>query len=218
MSEKRRVTEAVTFENAQFNEAGRTISGLSLLSTKSKNGYRYLETAMRAAVGKYNGVQVYISHPTAEELRTGRRDVMKLAGRVENPRYDGGKIRGDVVTLPDVHGQKFYNVSKLMPESLGCSHCADIDLVRRNGDLVVEEIKEVFSVDLVASPATTNSMFESAKNKRGPKIDEDEAFKIGMGQSDETEDSADAAYDVLAGREDGAPLGTLESAIIDNFI
>lgn len=156
-----RAVETVTFEDAIFEDGSNVVKNVCLLSPESQHGYRYSTEAMAEAVGKYNSVQVYISHPTEEELKTGRRDIMKLAGKVTTPRFEGGKIRGDVVTLPDDYGKKFLDVAKIMPESAGCSHVAELELTRLNGDLVVESIKEVLSVDLVASPATNKNMFES---------------------------------------------------------
>ena len=156
-----RTIEAVSFEDAKFEEESHIVRNVCLLSSESRHGYRYKTETMAKAIPLYSGTQVYISHPTEEELKSGRRDVMKLAGKVTSPRFEGNKIRGDVVTLPDEHGKKFYDVAKVMPESVGCSHVADIEIVRDNGDLVVESINEVFSVDLVASPATNENMFES---------------------------------------------------------
>lgn len=156
-----RAVESVSFEDAKFDDESQIVKNVCLLSPVSQHGYRYKTEAMARAISLYDGTQVYISHPTEEELKTGRRDVMKLAGKVQSPRFEGNKIRGDVVTLPDVHGKKFFDVAKVMPESVGCSHVADLELTRENGELVVESINGVISVDLVASPATNKNMFES---------------------------------------------------------
>jgi len=197
----KRVTESISFVGCEFQNATRTINGVVLLSPVSKNGYRYLENAMRAAVPKYN-TQVFISHPTKEELSTGRRDIMKLAGKVENARFESGKIKGDVRTLPDDYGRKFFDVAQMMPESAGCSHVADIAMGTLNGENVVEEIKEVLSVDLVANPATNAGVFESEQSgKRRSKINEDEAFDILTGENDEAEAGAESAFDAATKRD-----------------
>ena len=167
-----RAVESVSFEGAKFEDESKMVKNVCLLSPVSRNGYRYRTEAMAKATMLYDGVQVYISHPTVEEMKTGRRDVMKLAGKMTSPRFENGKIRGDVVTLPDVHGQKFYDVAKTMPESVGCSHVADLDLIREGGELLVDSIKEVFSVDLVASPATNKNMFESQNVNRNQETEE----------------------------------------------
>jgi hypothetical protein len=161
-----RATEDVSLDGAAFagEVNSRRINNVALCGMVSKNGYRYKEEAMRAAVGKYRSVQAFVSHPTVEELKTGRRDVRKLAGKVENPRFEGNKIRGDIVTLPDAEGEKFFNTAKIMPESVGLSHVADIKLIKEGEELVVEEIRDIFSVDLVASPATNRNMFESTED------------------------------------------------------
>jgi hypothetical protein len=50
------------------------------------------------------------------------------------------------------------------PENVGFSHNVEARTLRRGEQIVVEAITRVQSVDLVADPATTRSLFESAKN------------------------------------------------------
>ena len=51
------------------------------------------------------------------------------------------------------------------PENVGFSHNVEARTVRRGERIVVEAITRVQSVDLVADPATTRGLFESADRK-----------------------------------------------------
>ena len=153
------------FEDAEFDDEKKVIRNVVLLGEESKHGYKYSLSGMKEAVPLYDGTQVFINHPNDDEERAGRRDLMKLAGKVESPSFTEGenKVKGNVVLLNDQFGLKFFNIAKTMPEAAGCSQNA---IGRFNEERTcVEEIKKVFSVDLVASPATTKSVFEGINNK-----------------------------------------------------
>ncbi len=51
------------------------------------------------------------------------------------------------------------------PENVGFSHNVEARTVRQGDKIVVEAITRVQSVDLVADPATTRGLFESAAQK-----------------------------------------------------
>ena len=163
-----RLTEQILFAGAEFVEAdgaARVIKNVALLGPVSKNGRRYTAEAMAKAQGQYSGVQCFINHPTKEETQTGRRDVRNIAGVIENARMDGDKIKGDVKLLPDIAGQKFWDIASTMPHAASCSHVAMGNSVRRGNEVVVEEITKVLSVDLVANGATTDSVFEGQEQE-----------------------------------------------------
>lgn len=171
----KRLTEEITFSNAQFVESTdgspRLIKGVALLGGTARGkgkDYSYpvrtMETAVRA--GKYDNCRCFINHPTDGEVQTGRRDLMNLAGVCKNVRVEEGKIKGDVQVLPDQFGDKFFNIAKLMPEAASCSHIADGKLKSENGNVFVEEIKDVLSVDLVVQGATTENVFESLDHRK----------------------------------------------------
>jgi len=155
--------EDVSFLQAEFSEdnGARMIRNVAFLGGTSKHGYTYRQEAMRRAIPLYNGVRCFINHPTTEEEKTGRRDLMKLAGVTEGARHEDGKIKGNVKLLNDEYGQKFWNIAHTMPTAASCSHVAAGKLVNTNGEKCVEEINEVLSVDLVVQGATTSTVFES---------------------------------------------------------
>ena len=170
----KRLTEVISFTGVQFVESTegspRIIKGVALLGGTARGkgkGYTYpvrtMENAVRA--GKYDNCRCFINHPSMLEGEGGRRDLMNLAGIVKNPRVEDGKVKGDVQVLPDVFGDKFFNIAKLMPEAASCSHIADGKLKSEGGKVFVEEIKQVLSVDLVVQGATTHNVFESLEEK-----------------------------------------------------
>lgn len=159
-----RLVEEITLDGAAFVEDGgqKIIRGLVMLGQKSKHGYSYRPEAMKKAInaGVYEGVRLFIDH---SEKNAGR-SIMNLAGTFRNVRFEDGKIKGDAVLLADACGQKVWDIGKNMPHAAGFSHVADAKLVRSGGESFIEEIREVLSVDLVTTPATTQNMFESQES------------------------------------------------------
>jgi hypothetical protein len=164
---KQRFSEQVSFLQAQFEEDNgtRMIRNVAFLGAVSQHGYTYKQEAMQKGANLYNGVRCFINHPSKEEEQTGRRDLMKLAGVTSNPRYEDGKIKGDVKLLSDQYGQKFWDIAHTMPTAASCSHVADGSMIEEGGEKFVDEISEVISVDLVVQGATTSNVFESAERK-----------------------------------------------------
>jgi hypothetical protein len=164
-----KLIETVTFEGSDFHESEgvKMIRNVVLLGPVSKHGYTYRPEAMRRAVPLYERVRAFIDHPTADEERSKRRDVQKLAGQFINVRFEEGKIKGDIKLLPDECGQKFWNIARHMPNIASCSHMADGKMVTEGGHRYVEEISRVWSVDLVVEGATTASVFESTLARIG---------------------------------------------------
>lgn len=149
------------FEGARFKPEDNLIENVCLLGPVSKNGRDYPDAAMSKAVTLYEGVKLFVNHPSVDEMMAGSRDVMKLAGKAFNCKCEGNKIRADVKVLGDDDaGRKFMRIAQEMPDIAGFSHNAKVKSVMKNGREVVEEITKVYSVDLVAYPATTVGMFE----------------------------------------------------------
>lgn len=163
-----RLNEQMTFEGATFSEdnGNRTIQNVVFLGAESAHGYTYKQEAMAKAVGLYNGVRCFINHPNAEEEKSGRRDLMKMAGMTRDARHEDGKIKGSMVLLDDQYGRKFWNIAHSMPTVAGCSHVADGSMVEEGGKKFVDDISEVVSVDLVVQGATTKNVFESIDERK----------------------------------------------------
>lgn len=144
------------------------IKNVKLIGFESKNGRYYPPEVLRAAVHLYEGAKVNVDHP--ERGPMAERRIGDRIGQIKNVRYVAGSgLHGDFVFNPhhSMAGQIAWDAEH-SPESLGFSHNATMRLGRpdRNGNEVVESIVHVRSIDLVADPATTTSMFESVDHRR----------------------------------------------------
>jgi hypothetical protein len=157
------------------------VRNVALLGPESRNGYRYTAEAMQAAVPLYEGRPVFVDHAEAaldarpsgcgyrseSEVRSPiRRSIRDYAGQVVNPRFENGRVRGDL-RLAGPNTGWLLDLIEARPSDIGMSH---VVLARRTPDgQAVEHIERVVSVDIVAFPATTRSFVES-----GPPGDADE--------------------------------------------
>lgn len=158
------------FTESTFDPEKRTIDNVVLLGSDSKNKRVYTEGCMSRAVGMYEGAKAFVNHPSTEEEKTGRRDVRNLAGQFVNPRLVEGKIRANFKGLNNDSGKLFVEIAESMPGIAGMSHNAIGQWRSEDGKQIVEDIKRVISVDLVAEPATTQGMFESEQLNSGDEI------------------------------------------------
>lgn len=159
-------SESVTAEDKQ----GRLIRNVLLCGNKSRNGYAIPERAWKDAKALYEGKSVFIDHnmetPTARSVRD-------LAGHVENVRMADGRPRGDIRCLPNSNGDSVLVLAESKHRGLGMSHVARYKFSKDR--TTVESVDEVFSVDVVCGPATTNTFTE---NENGEKRMADEALDV----------------------------------------
>lgn len=134
------------------------IRGVKILGLASKNGREYLPAAVSEARALYEGAKVNVNH-----TKTGAepRDYRDRLGTIKNVRETQGGLYADLHYNPKnpVAEQLAWDAAHA-PENVGFSHVVDAQTARRGGRLVVESIKRVQSVDLVADPATTQGLFE----------------------------------------------------------
>lgn len=144
------------------------IRNVKLIGFESRNNRIYPPEVLRNAVHLYEGAKVNVDHP--ERGPMAERRIGDRIGQIKNVRFVAGSgLHGDFVFNPhhSMAGQIAWDAEH-SPESLGFSHNATMRLGRpdRNGNEVVESIVSVRSIDLVADPATTSSMFESVDHRR----------------------------------------------------
>ena len=142
--------------------AAKVARGVALCGPVSRNGYRYPEPVLRAAVPLYEGVPVFLDHPAVGSAAAGRggRSARDLAGSVTNARFEGGRLRGDVAALDTEAGRTFLALAAGNAPQVGMSH---VVLAERTADgREVARIERVLSVDAVAFPATTDRLRESS--------------------------------------------------------
>jgi len=149
------------FREITVDDTGKIIRNAALAGLVSRNHRRYTKEALSGGASRYNGVRVYIDHPSKEDERQGWRSVRDLAGQIENARFDGSKVRGDIKLLNNDGGKLTYEIATNMPNIAGMSHNAFGKYHRENGEEVIESIERVVSVDVVIEPATNDGFFEA---------------------------------------------------------
>lgn len=137
------------------------LRGVKLLGLRSRNGRRYVEKALREAIGLYEGSKVNVNHPEHDPLAP--RDYRDRLGLVRNVRFErGGGLFGDLHYNPrHTLAEQLAWDAEHAPENVGLSHNVLARTRRESDELVVEAITRVQSVDLVADPATTSGLFEA---------------------------------------------------------
>lgn len=146
-------------------EAG-IIRGVKILGKVSKNGRKYTEEAIAKARPLYEGAKVNIDHPKKDERA---RDWNDGIGELRNVviAEDGG-LRGDLhYNREHALAGKLAEDAERFPRQFGLSHNADGQARKSGKETIVESIDTVFSVDVVGSPATNKSLYESADKPHG---------------------------------------------------
>jgi hypothetical protein len=149
------------------HDAG-VIRGVKVLGAKSSNGRRYTPDAISRASDFYEGISVNVDHP--EKKPTQPRSSYDRFGWLENVRLEEGELYADLCVLK-THpmARRVMEAAERNPRLFGLSHNAQGNGRTEGGVFVVEEITEVRHVDLVADPATTQSLCESKMaNKKKP--------------------------------------------------
>lgn len=140
------------------------LRNVKILGFTSKNGRRYLPEAMREGFKLYENKVVNKNH---DRENGNDRDIDDRIGRIVNARFiEGEGIFGDVELLKS-HPmyERLMESAEKMPNCMGFSHLADCARKRVGGVDEVIKIRKVYSVDLVANPATTTSLAESEEKK-----------------------------------------------------
>ena len=155
------ITESLT-ASAKINRTAGVIKGVKLIGFESKNGRIYPAKVLKEAVHLYEGAKVNIDHPS-----TGPATERKYSDRfgiIRNVRFvESQGLFGDFHFNPhhSMTEQVLWDAEN-NPEALGFSHNAILRLGKpQNGKEVIEQIIQIRSMDLVADPATTTSLFES---------------------------------------------------------
>lgn len=134
------------------------IRGVKILGLVSMNGREYLREAVRDALALYEGAKVNVNHS-----KTGAepRDYRDRLGTVRSVREMADGLYADLHYNPRhaVAEQLAWDAAHA-PENVGFSHVVEATTRKQAGRIVVESIKRVQSVDLVADPATTRGLFE----------------------------------------------------------
>jgi hypothetical protein len=138
------------------------IRGAKILGIHSRNGRTYRPEALIEAVGLYEEAKVNVNHPKQSPL--GARDYQDRIGVLKNvaARPEEGLFADFHFNPKHALAEQLIWDAEHMPQNVGFSHNVQARTSRRGDQVVVEAITKVQSVDLVADPATTRGLFESA--------------------------------------------------------
>jgi hypothetical protein len=146
-------------QGSAIDSAARIVRNVALAGLHSRNGYRYTESALRAAAPLYDHRPVFLDH-APDPARPQVRSTRDLVGSIVHPRFEEGRIRGDIRLLDTDSARTFLALVESDAPGVGMSH---VVLARRSADGgTVEAIENVLSVDAVVNPATTSTFRESA--------------------------------------------------------
>jgi hypothetical protein len=155
------ITESMSSQARVDRDAG-LIKNVKLIGFESKNGRTYPPKALKAAVHLYEGAKVNLDHP--EKSPSQSRRYSDRIGVIRNARFvEGQGVYSDFRFNPKhPAAEQLCWDAENAPESLGFSHNAILRVGgTTNGREVIEQIVSIRSMDLVADPATTTSLFES---------------------------------------------------------
>ncbi|WP_437185583.1 hypothetical protein SH668x_002694 [Planctomicrobium sp. SH668] len=140
------------------DQTRRLVENIAIAGQSSRNGYAYAEDALEQAVALYDGKPVFLDHAVSRQ-RPLERSTRDLVGSVVNPRFENGRIRGDIQVLDTESGRTFLRLVEAEVPGVGMSH---VVLAERSQDgTQVVRIAQVYSVDAVINPATTTTFSES---------------------------------------------------------
>lgn len=139
-----------------------TVKGVRVCGLQSANGRRYLPQCLKRAVPLYDGVPVYQDHQPGN----GERPVADKIGVLRRPRFV--KDKGIVADLHYLRthplGARIGEAARCFGEAFGLSHHAECEVEELdNGGQLVTNIVKLWSVDLVAEPATAAGLFEGKR-------------------------------------------------------
>ena len=152
-------------QHSQVEPERRLVSNVALAGISSRNGYEYTAEALAAAVPLYNGKPVFLDHAAGGQ-RPSARSTRDLVGSIINPRFENGRLRGDIRVVETDSGRTFLALVDANTPGVGMSH---VVLAERAADgRSVQRIQEVISVDVVVNPATTSTFQESLAELEKP--------------------------------------------------
>jgi hypothetical protein len=149
-------TSAVTAASRVDRESG-IIRDVLILGPDSANKRTYSPGALATAAKLYEGAPTFVDHAPGQ-----RRSYRDKIGHLKNTRLADGGVRGDLHINPahPAAPQLLWDAAN-NPSAVGLSHDAEgVVKTGPDGQVIVESIQSIRSVDLVAEPATTKSLYE----------------------------------------------------------
>lgn len=205
------VFESFSSPNKVDRENG-IVKRVKVLGYRSKNGGTYTRDYMESAKQAYERAKVNINHPDRKNPgadrdlrdRIGLLEGISIEGDGSNP--DEGGMFAETFRINKKHPDADWIMEAMdvMPDTLGFSHNAITEQVSDGkGGVIHNSLKRLRSVDLVANPATTNSVYES---------------EDGMDDSMGGDPSATPPVDPSMGGGSGDPMAAICSAFCQQLM
>ena len=146
----------------RVDEQAGVIRGVKILGLESRNGRTYSADALTGARHLYDGAKVNVNHPQGDPLSP--RDYRDRIGVIRGVEVrEGEGLFGSLYFNPKhALAEQLVWDAQRASENVGFSHNVRARVANKPGGVIVEEILQVQSVDLVADPATTRGLFEHA--------------------------------------------------------
>ena len=142
-------------------EAG-VIFGVKIIGCESRNGRRYPNDTLRQAIPLYENSKVNLDHPDGDPRKS--RSYHARFGMIRNVhlRENNGLFADFWFNPKHSIAEQLLWDAEHSPDNVGFSHNVEAVVQHKSEPAIVEKIVAVRSVDLVADPATTQGLFESA--------------------------------------------------------
>ena len=152
-------------QRVRVNRAASGIRNCKLLGLTSVRGREYPPSVLKAAVAKYEGIKCNVDHVDSDAGEN--RSYRDRLGAICHVQFrEGQGLFGDLIFNPKhVLAEQLIWDAENAPQNVGFSHDARGPSKIKGGQVVVESIDKVVSVDLVANPATTGGLFESTDTR-----------------------------------------------------
>lgn len=200
------------------------IHGVKIVGFRSKNGGTYSRQALVDAKDLYEGCKCNLNHPSRNAPGTDR-DVEDRFGVFRNVVILADGAHADLHYLKShPFAERACEAAEGLSEVFGFSHNAKtIQVPDGNGGVIHESITKVRSVDLVADPATTCSIFESeynmdnVPNTQGPASEEGPSGDMFAG-SETADNTATATPAAEEPSIENDPVDIAVDALLNKYI
>lgn len=214
MTRSTNITEQDAFEGTVAEEPG-LVRGVKLLGLRSKNRRNYDTPGVRKSADTLlKGSRIYIDHPERPDSPRSYRDAF---GVVESHEFRAGQGHfGDIRFNPEHPLAKQFTWDvKNNPGALGMSINAKIrpGKTDRNGDVVVESLEMVRSIDIVTRPGTAEGIFEADTSDDGAADASEEDAEMTLTLATLKEKHADLLEQALAEKSQNSTAEAEKAAL-----
>jgi len=133
----------------------------------SDNDYSYTDKAVDSLTRLAEGVKCFLNHPSKQEIkdRDGVRDLKDWVGIYATPRRNGEQVFADLF-VRESYWDLVQDIAMMQPAKVGNSVNSRVKVfVEETGKESIVDIDKLHSVDLVASGATIDNLWESTNEK-----------------------------------------------------